>query len=94
METTSVLYLKSLSNTQKYLKYTHVYLYLNHANSLTNSIPLNKKLFIIILSIARAFLGNIKLYSTHEINGPIQSFFTGNEKTLYSAQGSYTLCSG
>ena len=28
---------KSLSNTQSYLKYTHVYLYLNYANSLTNT---------------------------------------------------------
>ena len=27
---------KSLSNTQSYFKYTHIYLYLNHANSLTN----------------------------------------------------------
>ena len=32
----TVLCLKSLSKTQSYLKYTHVYLYLNHANSLTN----------------------------------------------------------
>ena len=32
----TVLYLKSLSNTQSYKKYTNVYLYLNHANSLTN----------------------------------------------------------
>ena len=32
--------LKPLSNTQSYLKYTHVYLDLNHANSLTNNILL------------------------------------------------------
>ena len=32
-----VFYLKSLSNTQSYLNYTHVYLYLIHANSLTNN---------------------------------------------------------
>ena len=30
-----LLKLKSLSNTQSYLKYKHVYIYLNHANSFT-----------------------------------------------------------
>ena len=32
-----MLYLKSLSNIQSYVKYTHVYLYLNYANSLINT---------------------------------------------------------
>ena len=35
----TVLCRKSLSNTQSYLKYMHVYLYLNHTNSLTNKSP-------------------------------------------------------
>ena len=37
--------LKSLSNTLSYLKYTQVYLYLNHANSLTNNRHCLKFLF-------------------------------------------------
>ena len=35
-----MLYLKSKTNTQSYLKYTHVYIYLIHANSLTNNMRL------------------------------------------------------
>ena len=45
-EEISVLYLKYLSNTSSYLNYTHVYLYLNDANSLSKNKTNVKKIIV------------------------------------------------
>ena len=43
------LYLKSLSNIQSFLKYSHVYLYLNHSNSLSNDTFLSWKVGVYVV---------------------------------------------
>ena len=45
----SILNLKSLSNIQSFLKYSHVYLYLNHSNSLSNDTFLSWKVGVYVV---------------------------------------------